>query len=363
MARLDKTGLARFWQHVTALVSTKANVTDLDGKLSKSGDTMTGNLEMNDNTIYFGNHEIYGTENALVLDGYGSGGISLSTYDGGQIQLNASSGEINVSQDRIVNLGTPTADTDAATKQYVDNNKSLPVVTTTGDGAAYTATVPGITALTAGASFIMVPHTSSTSTTPTLNANGLGAKKLYRRNSMANNNFSPGFSTSWLVNGWPCLVIYTGTYWVVEGLTQPSVSDLQGTVAANQGGTGVTSISSLKSLLDLPIIFSGSYSGNGDSSRTIKLGSSVPQFLVIVRDSGVSSIDALALIANNVYGCGFSGAPSGIYVSLSGSSASVSSSSIYIGSSSGWNYVTVNGSGASSMNVSGYTYYYFGVIV
>ena len=54
-------------------------------------------------------------------------------------------------------------------------------VTTAGTGAAYTATVDGITALAAGVSFIMIPHVVSTVVNPTLNVNGLGAKNLRRR--------------------------------------------------------------------------------------------------------------------------------------------------------------------------------------
>ena len=114
------------------------------------------------------------------------------------------------------------------------------VVTTAGTGAAYTATVPGITSLTAGASFIMVPHTASTSTAPTLNVNGLGAKTIKRRISSIATTLQSGYTSSWLASGKPFRVIYDGTYWITEGHDKPVAADLYGTLAVSKGGTGAT---------------------------------------------------------------------------------------------------------------------------
>lgn len=113
-------------------------------------------------------------------------------------------------------------------------------VTTAGTGAAYTATVPGITALTAGVSFIMVPNVVSTSTTPTLNVNSLGAKTIKRRLSNLATSLQSGYTASWLAKGKPFRVTYDGTYWVVEGMEKPVSADLYGTVAVDKGGTGAT---------------------------------------------------------------------------------------------------------------------------
>lgn len=114
------------------------------------------------------------------------------------------------------------------------------VVTTAGTGAAYTATVPGITSLTAGASFIMVPHTASTSTAPTLNVNGLGAKTIKRRISSIATTLQSGYTSSWLASGKPFRVIYDGTYWITDGHDKPVAADLYGTLAISKGGTGAT---------------------------------------------------------------------------------------------------------------------------
>ena len=116
-----------------------------------------------------------------------------------------------------------------ADKKMVD---SLTAVTTAGTGAAYTATVPGITALTAGVSFIMVMHTVSTSTAPTLNVNGLGAKTIRRRLSNLGTGQQAGYAANWLGSGLPFRVIYDGTYWIVEGQSKPAAVDIYGTVAS-----------------------------------------------------------------------------------------------------------------------------------
>lgn len=116
---------------------------------------------------------------------------------------------------------------------------SMSAVTTAGTGAAYTATVSGITALTAGVSFIMNPHTNSTTTTPTLNVNSLGAKGLRMRGSTATGTAMTAAITAWLASGRPVQVTYNGIYWLAE-VTRPSASDLSGTVAVANGGTGAT---------------------------------------------------------------------------------------------------------------------------
>ena len=98
------------------------------------------------------------------------------------------------------------------------------------DGIAYSATVPGVTALTAGASFIMVPNIKSDSTAPTLNVNGLGAKTLRRRLSSIATTTVSGYAKSWIAVNKPFSVMYDGTYWIVEGMEQPVGADMYGAV-------------------------------------------------------------------------------------------------------------------------------------
>lgn len=98
------------------------------------------------------------------------------------------------------------------------------------DGVAYTATVPGIDSLTAGASFIMVPNKTSASQEPTLNVNGLGAKKIRRRLNNLVTGTSKGYSNTWISVNKPFTLMYDGTYWIVEGMAQPVGADIYGTV-------------------------------------------------------------------------------------------------------------------------------------
>lgn len=141
---------------------------------------------------------------------------------------------------KITGLALPIDDDYATNKEYVDSLTKG--VKTTGTGAAYTATVPGITELTSGVSFIMVPHAESTTTTPTLNVNGLGAKPIKRRVSTISGTLKDGYADSWLGANNPLHVIYNGTYWVVQGMEQPNVYDLSGAVPVTKGGTGYTGI-------------------------------------------------------------------------------------------------------------------------
>lgn len=112
-------------------------------------------------------------------------------------------------------------------------------VTTAGDGAVYTATVDGITALTAGVSFTMIPHVTSTSQLPTLDVNGLGAKKIRRR--VSNSTVTTVISTSenWLFANKPIRMLYDGSSWIAD-MDRPNATDIYGAVAIANGGTGAT---------------------------------------------------------------------------------------------------------------------------
>ena len=109
-------------------------------------------------------------------------------------------------------------------------------VTTSGDGAAYTVTVEGITALEAGLTFIMVPHITSTSKTATLNVNSLGAKQLRRPVSSNNSTTVANTTTNWLYANKPVEVMYNGTYWIVISMPRPNGPDMYGTVPVANGG-------------------------------------------------------------------------------------------------------------------------------
>ena len=113
-------------------------------------------------------------------------------------------------------------------------------VITEGTGAVYTATVEGITSLSAGVSFVMIPHTVSTSSSPKLNVNGLGEKFIGRRVSgSTTTTYSAKTSDDWLAAGKPIRVMYDGTQWIAD-MPVPYAGDFMGTLLINNGGTGAT---------------------------------------------------------------------------------------------------------------------------
>lgn len=131
---------------------------------------------------------------------------------------------------------------DSANGAYTTAEKAMytnfPSVTG-GTGSAYTATVSGIESMEAGISFVMIPHTASTSQTATLNVNGLGAKTLRRPLSGSNSATTAPDTTNWLTANKPIRVTYDGTYWVVD-MPKPDVADLYGEVASGPKAVTIT---------------------------------------------------------------------------------------------------------------------------
>ena len=152
-------------------------------------------------------------------------------------------------------------------------------ITTEGTGAAYTATVEGISALKVGASFVMIPHVQSTTTAPTLNVNGLGAKNLRRPVSNSTSTTVPATSDNWLGAKKPVRVTYDGSSWVVD-LLRPNAADIYGNVAIENGGTGAsTAETALKNLGALP-------TAGGKMTGAIDMGSNKVTNLPAPSDGG-----------------------------------------------------------------------------
>ena len=113
------------------------------------------------------------------------------------------------------------------------------------DGVAYTATLDNVTALSAGLAVWFIPGTTTTSTAPTFNLNGLGAKSIRRKISLGMATTSGGGVASWLYKGRPFLLVYDGTYWIAEGMTKPGADDLYGSLAATKVGLSDTTATAL----------------------------------------------------------------------------------------------------------------------
>ena len=129
------------------------------------------------------------------------------------------------------------------------HNYSVPV-TTAGNGAAYTVSVEGITSLTVGTTLTIVPHVVSTSASPTLNVNSLGAKTLRRRVSNGTGTTAAGYNASWLTVSKPIQVTYDGTYWIVDNV-KTNALDLFGSVEVAHGGTGATDAATARTNLGI----------------------------------------------------------------------------------------------------------------
>ena len=161
------------------------------------------------------------------------------------------------------------------------SNSMAPIVTS-GDGAAYTATVDGITELVAGVSFIMVPHTVSTTAEPTLNVNGLGAVTI--RQSLSNGTSSAvvAANANWLSSRKPVMVSYDGEFWVAN-LVRPNAANLYGVTAIEHGGTGADNAATARTNLGITPAnigaaasshthnYAGSSSAGGSATSAVKL--------------------------------------------------------------------------------------------
>ena len=109
-------------------------------------------------------------------------------------------------------------------EKVADSQKlDLPISASSTDGVAYTATVPGITALTAGQSFIMVPERQSADMSCTLNVNSLGAKRLLIRGTGHTNTTAMPLATNWLAAAKPIRVTYNGGRWVADVVAPPDL--------------------------------------------------------------------------------------------------------------------------------------------
>ena len=121
---------------------------------------------------------------------------------------------------------------------------------TSTDGVAYTATVDGITELVAGIHFTIVPSMTSTSITPTLDVNGLGAAMLRTRVSGNTATTAAAVNANWLSTGKPVEVVYDGRWWMVNFI-RPNAPDLYGKVAIANGGTNATTVEAARTNLEV----------------------------------------------------------------------------------------------------------------
>ena len=98
-----------------------------------------------------------------------------------------------------------------------------------GDGSAYHVTIYKFS-LAIGKSIVIIPNVTSTTTTPTLNVSGTGAKTIRMRLSSSTSSTIPLINSSFLTKDKPVKVTYDGTYWVIDDFVQPDANKLYGTL-------------------------------------------------------------------------------------------------------------------------------------
>ena len=134
-------------------------------------------------------------------------------------------------------------------------------IRTGGTGSAYTATVPGITVLKPGVSFVMMPHVSSNTVSPTLDVNGLGAKAIRQPLTNSTGASTTGAVATWLSADRPIRVTYDGVLWRVDR-PRPSATSLYGNVPIENGGTNADTVTGAQKNLQIaPAIHSDAFPG------------------------------------------------------------------------------------------------------
>ena len=115
------------------------------------------------------------------------------------------------------------------------------------DGSAYTATVEDLEELYNGLAITIIPNIASTTTAPTLNVNGLGAKPIRLSLSLNNSMLVQPKNNDYYAAGRPIQLMFDAKYlssgaWRVSNKQRPSAEDLYGTSPVTSGGTGVDSV-------------------------------------------------------------------------------------------------------------------------
>lgn len=129
-------------------------------------------------------------------------------------------------------------------KKMTESGEAIMVSASSTDGASYTATVPGVTTLYNGLRITIIPSRTSSTTSPTLNVNGLGARSI--RLPLSINNVAtamPKLATFYSAEK-PLLLIYDGTpsngIWKCAEKIKVSAQDLYGVIPVESGGTGAS---------------------------------------------------------------------------------------------------------------------------
>ena len=125
--------------------------------------------------------------------------------------------------------------------------KNIVVDAISSDGATYTATVEDLEELYDGLAITIIPNKTSTTTAPTLNVNGLGAKPIRLSLSQSNSLTCQAKNADYYAEKRPIQLMFDSNWlstgmWRVTNKQRPSAVDLYGTTPVTSGGTGVDEI-------------------------------------------------------------------------------------------------------------------------
>lgn len=129
------------------------------------------------------------------------------------------------------------------------------------DGKVYTANLPGVAKLYNGLEITIIPDTTSTTTLPALNINGIGDVYIKRRITSNTRTTVQSEDENFLYKDQPIRLIYNGSAWVAD-MARANVNDLYGTVPVEKGGTGADNAEeALENLGAIPTSQKGSVNG------------------------------------------------------------------------------------------------------
>lgn len=120
---------------------------------------------------------------------------------------------------------------------------NIVVAAVSSDGSSYTATVEDLEELYNGLEITIIPNITSTTTAPTLNVNGLGAKPIRLSLSQNNSLTTQPVNANYYSENRPIKLMFDPNWlstgmWRVTNKQRPSAVDLYGTTPVENGGTG-----------------------------------------------------------------------------------------------------------------------------
>lgn len=120
---------------------------------------------------------------------------------------------------------------------------SVVVDAVSSDGVSYAATVEDLEELYNGLEITIIPNIASTTTAPTLNVNGLGAKPIRLSLSLNNSTLVQPKENGYYAAGRPVKLLFDAKYlttgaWRVANKQRPSAEDIYGTIPISSGGIG-----------------------------------------------------------------------------------------------------------------------------